>query len=133
MVFVVEPRLKREVQKCFDFEPQNGQLDYWCERLAAYFPLAKAALLEDAKKQLTKAKAGDKLVLIPSCHFTVRNRIIQVEVHQDLYTCGELSPRRLYKHGDKAFDSLVWTCNLDYDLKQLPYLYEVFIVDEHVR
>lgn len=132
-MYVCAPRLGREAVRTFQFEKSNDPYDYSTDRCSVLFPFAKAQVAEEPKKQLTKAKAGDRLVLLPKNHFQVANRIISVEVAPALYYHGVPNFQRLYEHGDKAFSPLFWECSVDLDLKTLPYLYRVYIVDEHVR
>jgi hypothetical protein len=134
-MFVVKPRLAREIARQFQFvEKKEGeQQDYSINGTTMEVPLLRAALIEDRRKTLTKAKAGDIIILTPAVEMKVKHRIIHVELHEALYDHGKPTFKRLYRHDDKAFSTITWECTEPYDLEKLPYLLEVYIVDEHVR
>lgn len=133
-MFVVSPRLTREIARCFAFLGKEGeQHDYSINGTSMEVPFLKAHLLEDAAKAITKVKAGDVVTILPAVEWQVKNRVIMVEAHARLYTHGVPSFKRLYAHGDVAPTAITWSCADDLDLKKLPYLLTVYIIDEHIR
>lgn len=134
-MFIVKPSLARDVQRNLTFYgvAEGEPADYTVENWSVTVPFYKAAVIEEPKKQLTKAKAGDRLYLIPKSHFDVSSRIVFVEVHPVLYRHGVPQFQRIYKSGDRADCGVVWECTVDLDLKKLPYLYEIYVVNEVLR
>jgi len=135
MIYVVAPHLEREIVRAFMFDPlpEGDQRDYSASRCAMEVPLGVATLDEDRRKRLTKAEPGDVLILSPVITGTVRNRLVEVDVCRALYDHGSPTFKRLYKHDDKVFAPVTWVCRVELDLKKLPYLYEAYIFDQHVR
>jgi hypothetical protein len=132
-VYVTQPGLAREVQRAFEFESEEGkQLDYSISRYTLEVPLGKA-VLEESGKPLTNAKPGDEIELSATLVGKVKNRIVKLEVPAALYSHGVPSFKSVYRHNDAVFGTVVWRCRKPLDLRKLPFLYEVYIVDEHVR
>ena len=135
MIYVVKPRLAREIHRAFKFDPlpEGEQYDYSINTMSMEVPFHKAAMWDDRRKTVTKAKPGDCLYINAKLKMTVTNRIIHVELHPSLYVHGTPTFRRIYKHGEKMFTGIFWTCVEALDLEKLPYLYEAYIVDEVVK
>jgi hypothetical protein len=135
VIYVVSPRIGREAIRALKIssEVEGEQADYACSRYSVEVPFGKAYLADDKKKVLTQAKPGDVLVIEPKVSIEIQNRFVHVEVADQLYSHGRPTFKRLYKHGDKAFTPITWECLTALDLKKLPFLFEIYIVDEHVR
>ena len=139
MMYVVQPRLWREAIRCFSFQglKEGEQADFSLSRVAMEIPFGSAMLLDDAAegkpRKVTKAKPGDLVVIQAAQTFKIHNRICHIEAHPKLYSAGRPVFKRLYGPDQEAFAPMSWECYQPVDLASLPYLYEVYIVDEHLR
>lgn len=134
MTFIVSPALRREVTRQLEFIDISGEpsADYSLGRVAVELPLGEAVIF-GTNKSVSRAKDQDTLVLRPKVLVKPVNRIIHVECHPLLYTNGEPVFRRMWHDGQTAPGALIWHVTKDTDLTKLPYLFEVYIYDLHVR
>lgn len=134
-MYVVAPRLYRETMKCLEFTTTlpNETLDFSVSNHSVELPFGTARSLTDKKKSVTLGEAGDILVIEPQVQMVVKNRIVHLDVHPLLYKHGRPSFKRIWRHGEKPILTVTWECFEDYDLMDLPYLYDIYIIDEHVR
>lgn len=135
-MYVVMPALTREVNRQLEFLDPSGepQADYSISRARVEIPLGAATLVgSDAKKSLTKAKEQDEIILRPKVLCRARHRVLHVECHPLLYSNGIPVFKRIYSEGDLINHAISWLVTKDTDLSTLPYLYEIYIVDQHVR
>lgn len=135
MIYITAPYLHREVFRAFELKPPKDgeQHDFSISRTGVEVPFGWAALADDARKKLTKAKAGDELLLATKLSGTMKSRIIHLEVPDQLYRYGRPTFKRVYKPGDRVFGEVYWQCTKDYNLEELPFLYEAFILDGVIR
>jgi len=134
-MFVVSPRITREINKTFKFTPlePGEQYDYSVSRATVEIPYGRAHHIEDKRRTTSSVKPGDIVVIEASVEVTLTNRIILVDVPAALYKCGRPTFKHTYKHGDKAFAPVHFECYSAIDLKSLPYLFEIYIYDLHLR
>ncbi len=135
MIYVTAPYLHREIFRAFEFTPpkEGTQHDVSISRVAVEVPFDNACLEEDQRKKLTKAKEGDRLILATKMAGVMKGRIVHLEVASQLYRYGRPLFKRIYKPGDKVFETVAWECTKDYNLEELPFLYEAFILDGVIR
>ncbi len=139
MSYVLTPsRIGREAARNLKFKSRlkKGEEpgdDYAISRHTVEIPLWKATYLDDPKTSLgATAKPGDVLVLEPKVDVSVLNRVIEIEAHKDLGKHGVVSTSRTYRHGETV-GRIVWTCTAAFDLKKLPWLYEIYIHDQSIK
>lgn len=134
-MFTTHPQIRREAIAAFDATSlvDGEQADYSVSYYSVEVPLYRAKLLEDKRKNVTKVERGETVLLYPKVSLLVKKRLVMVEAHARLYESGAPVFKRMYRHGDIIVDPIVWTATETFDLTTVPYLYEVYIVDQHFR
>jgi hypothetical protein len=134
-MFAVQPQIRREAIQAFDVKSlvAGEQADYSVTLHTVEIPLAAGAHIESPAVLCSKVKPGEIVLLTPKVSALVKNRIVHVEVHADLYRYGRPSFKRLWRHGETLATPVVWECFEPYQLTKLPFLYEIYIVNQHIR
>ncbi len=82
---------------------------------------------------LAKMQPGDVVLISPTVAMNVKNRIVVAQAHEKLYSHGRPSYKMWHRHGDIMNVVVRWECDKALEMKDLPFLYEAYIVDQHVR
>lgn len=134
-MYVVQPQLRREAIRVFNVVSlvDGEQADYSTTLHTVEIPLWEGVHIEDQSTPCKKVQPGEVVLLMPKVSATVRNAIVQCEVHEDLYRYGKPTFKRLYRNGDSIELPVTWECHEPYTLSKLPFLYEAYIINQVIR
>lgn len=134
-MFTIHPQIRREAVASFDAHSlvEGEQADYSVSYYTVEVPLHRAKPVDDKRRNVMEVDRGETVLLYPKVSLLVKKRIVIVEAHPRLYKTGAVSMKRVYRHGDVIADPIVYTAHEPVTLATLPFLYEVYIVDQHIR
>lgn len=134
-MIAVQPQLKREYNRAFDITSlvKGEPADYSVGQYSFEVYLHQAFNVDNKARPIAKAVPGDLIYLYPKVAMKIKNRIVEVEAHQKLYDYGTPSFKRRWHHGETLNCVITWHCLRELNMKDLPFLFQVYIDDQHVR